>query len=178
MSGSHGTQTPPGGASSEGSASIRVAVVTVSDRASRGEYEDRSGPRVEELVREAYAASQVTRVVVPDDMEQIVTVLKEAVANHADWIITTGGTGVGPRDITVEATRQVITRELPGIAEAIRAASLPETVTAVLSRGIAGIAESTFIVNLPGSVGGVETGMRIVAPVMAHAVAMREGGGH
>jgi len=166
MNGDHGTTT------------MVVTVVTVSDRASRGEYEDRSGPRVEELVREAYPDSTVTRVIVPDEIDRIVAALEGAVAGGADWIITTGGTGIGPRDITVEATRQVITRELPGIAEAIRAASLSETATAVLSRGIAGVAGSTFIVNLPGSVGGVGTGMRIVAPVMAHALAMREGSGH
>jgi molybdenum cofactor biosynthesis protein B len=157
---------------------MHVTVVTVSDRASRGEYEDRSGPRVEQLVLEAYPDSNVTRVIVPDEIEEVVAALDDAVTGGADWIITTGGTGVGPRDITVEATQQVITRELPGIAEAIRAASLAETLTAVLSRGIAGVAGSTFIVNVPGSVGGVQTGMKVVSPVMAHALAMREGGGH
>jgi molybdenum cofactor synthesis domain-containing protein len=155
-----------------------VTVVTVSDRASRGEYEDRSGPRIMELVTASHPDATVTRVVVPDEMVEIEAAMVHARDIGSDWIITTGGTGVGPRDVTVEATRRVIETELPGIAEAIRGASLAETATAVLSRGIAGMAGRTFIVNLPGSVGGVETGMRIVAPVMAHALSMVAGAGH
>jgi molybdenum cofactor synthesis domain-containing protein len=154
-----------------------VTVVTVSDRASRGEYEDRSGPRIMELVTASHPDATVTRVVVPDDGRDRGCDGTRP-GHRSDWIITTGGTGVGPRDVTVEATRRVIETELPGIAEAIRGASLAETATAVLSRGIAGMAGRTFIVNLPGSVGGVETGMRIVAPVMAHALSMVAGAGH
>jgi molybdenum cofactor synthesis domain-containing protein len=157
---------------------MNVTVVTVSDRASRGEYEDRSGPRIVELVTASHPAAAVTRVVVPDEVVEIEAALAHARDAGSDWIITTGGTGVGPRDVTVEATRRVIETELPGIAEAIRAASLAETATAVLSRGIAGVTGRSFIVNLPGSVGGVETGMRIVAPIMAHALAMVDGAGH
>ncbi len=157
---------------------MKVAIVTVSDRAAAGVYADRSGPRIEELVREAHPDAELSRVVVRDERDAIITALRNGVTENSDWIITTGGTGIGPRDVTVEATREVIVTELPGIAEAIRSASLFETATAVLSRGIAGIASATFIVNFPGSVGGVETGMRVVAPIMAHALSMQQGGGH
>lgn len=157
---------------------MTVTVVTVSDRASRGEYEDRSGPRIAELVTAHYPTAKLTSVVVPDEVDRIEEALVRARDGGSDWIITTGGTGVGPRDVTVEATRRVITTEIPGVAEAIRAASLAETAMAVLSRGIAGVTGRSFIVNLPGSVGGVETGMHIVAPIMAHALSMVDGAGH
>ncbi|NBF41570.1 MAG: MogA/MoaB family molybdenum cofactor biosynthesis protein, partial [Spirochaetes bacterium] len=99
-------------------------------------------------------------------------------ATAADFIITTGGTGIGPRDLTPDVTREYCERELPGIAEAIRAASLAETRTAMLSRGYAGVRGRTIVVNVPGSVRGAAFAASVIAPIMSHAVAMLEGGGH
>lgn len=157
---------------------MTVTILTASDRAAAGTYSDRSGPRIEELLRAAYPDAEVRRVLVRDETEEIEAAIKKELATGSDWIITTGGTGIGPRDRTVDATRRLLDRELPGIAEAIRAESLRETPMAVLSRGTAGMAGSSFIVNLPGSVGAVETGMRVLAPIMAHALSMRSGEGH
>ncbi len=157
---------------------MTVTVVTVSDRASRGEYEDLSGPRIIELLRAAYPDTQVSGVICSDDTDELRRVLERSTTGGTDFVITTGGTGIGPRDRTPDVTEELCDRLLPGIAEAIRAESMKQTPMAMLSRGTAGMRGDTVLVNLPGSVKAVETGMRVLLPVMGHAVLMREGRGH
>jgi len=157
---------------------VRIAVVTVSDRASRGEYEDRSGPEVERVLSEALPGSSISREVVSDEEEGIRGALDRAAAEGADWIVTTGGTGPSPRDRAPEATEAWIDRELPGVAEALRAASLSETPYAVFSRGIAGMRGRVFVVNLPGSPAAARFGAAFLAPLLEHGARMAAGGGH
>ena len=167
---------------------MRIAILTVSDRAARGEYADRSGPEIERVLEEAGVGgpegAEIVREIVPDEPEAIRTAFDrlgdEAAGNAgaADFIITTGGTGLGPRDVTPDVTRKWCERDLPGIAEAIRAASLSETNTAMLSRGYAGVRGRTIVVNLPGSVRGAGFAAGVIAPVMSHAVSMLRGEGH
>ena len=128
---------------------MKVVVITVSDRASRGEYEDLSGPEIEKEVKSRFADAAVTRRVVPDEPDDILAALQASAG--ADFILTTGGTGLSPRDVTPETTRRFIERELPGISECLRAQSYAETPAAVLSRGVAGMKGSTIVVNFPGS---------------------------
>jgi len=155
---------------------MRVAVITISDRASRGEYADHSGPAVEEGVRAFYPDAVVTRVVVPDEERSITAALE---ANEgADFIITTGGTGLSLRDITPEVTMDFCERGIPGIAEMIRAASYRETPMAVLSRAWAGSRGTTIVVNLPGSEKAARFCMTVLGPVMEHATRMIRGEGH
>ena len=155
--------------------SIKFAVLTISDRSSRGEYEDRSGPVLVETVTNS--GWEVINVeVIPDDLDQIINRLS-VWADSGDYnvILTTGGTGFTSRDITPEATRKVIEREAPGLAEAMRACSLLVTPHGMLSRGVAGIRKRTLIINLPGSPKAALENFQIVAPVLAHAVQMLEG---
>jgi molybdenum cofactor biosynthesis protein B len=151
-------------------------VVTVSDRAHAGTYEDRSGPLLARLLADLGFEVRGP-VVVPDEQDAVVVALEDGVASGAALVATTGGTGFAPRDITPEATRRVIDREAPGLAEAIRAAGRDAVPTAVLSRGLAGLRGATIIVNLPGSSGGVRDGVAVLAPVVGHAVAQAGGGG-
>lgn len=155
----------------------RARVVTVSDRSAAGEREDRSGP---ELVRGLRALGFGTDevVVVPDDAEAVIDVLEAAVAAGVDLVLTTGGTGLGPRDVTPEATLRVVDREAPGLAEAVRAAGRLLVATAVLSRGVAGVRGRTLVVNLPGSPGGARDGLAALADVLGHAVSQLHGGDH
>lgn len=157
---------------------MRISVVTVSDRASRGEYEDLSGPEIEREIARAMPEAELSREVVADEESAIVAALARAAAAGADWIVTTGGTGPGPRDRTPEATRSWIDRELPGIAEALRARSLAETPFAALSRGLAGMRGRVFVVNLPGSPAAARLGASFLAGIMEHGTAMADGGGH
>ena len=156
---------------------IRALVVTVSNRASAGVYEDKSGPVLAGLL--ATAGCAVDGPVVVPDGEPVAAALRDAVAAGYQMVVTTGGTGLTPGDLTPEMTRKVIDREIPGIAESIRAAGVTAGIpSAMLSRGLAGLAGRVLIVNLPGSSGGVEDGMGVLGPVLAHAVDQARGGDH
>ncbi|MGE5137516.1 MAG: MogA/MoaB family molybdenum cofactor biosynthesis protein [Gemmatimonadota bacterium] len=156
---------------------IRALAVTVSNRAAAGVYEDRSGPVLAELLREA--GCEVDGPVVVPDGDPVEVVLREAVTSGYDVVVTTGGTGLTPGDLTPEMTRRIIDREVPGIAEAIRAAGAAAGVpAAILSRGLAGLAGTVLVVNLPGSTGGVRDGMAVLARILSHAVDQARGGDH
>ncbi len=155
---------------------IRALVVTVSNRASAGVYADKSGPLLVELLGEA--GCEVEGPVVVPDGEAVEEALREGVSSGYQVIVTTGGTGLTPMDLTPEMTRRVISREIPGIAEAVRQANRDKVPTSILSRGLAGQADQTLIVNLPGSSGGVRDGMAVLAPVLQHAVDQIRGGDH
>ena len=142
-------------------------MLTVSDRVSRGEAEDTSGALLEGLLRtDGY---DVERRVVPDEREQIAGAVRELAAS-ARLVLTTGGTGLAPRDVTPEATREVLDREAPGIAQAIRADAIEKTPHGLLTRGLAGIVGSALVVNLPGSTGGVRDGYAVLRPALEHAL--------
>lgn len=155
----------------------RALALTVSNRAAARVYPDRSGPVLASLLREA--GCDVDGPVVVADGDPVERALREAVAAGYDVVVSTGGTGLTPRDLTPEMTRRVLDREVPGIAEAIRAAGIAAGVpAAMLSRGVAGVAGATLIVNLPGSTGGVRDGMAVLGGVLAHAVEQVHGGDH
>ncbi|SEG99279.1 molybdenum cofactor synthesis domain-containing protein [Nonomuraea solani] len=155
----------------------RALVITVSNRASAGIYEDKSGPLLAELLRLEADCEVEGPVVVPDG-EPVEQALREGVAGGFDVIVTTGGTGLTPMDLTPEMTARVISREIPGIAEAIRLANREKVPTSVLSRGLAGQAGNSLIINLPGSSGGVRDGVAVLAPILRHAVDQIRGGDH
>jgi molybdenum cofactor synthesis domain-containing protein len=157
---------------------IKALAVTVSNRAAAGVYADTSGPVLVELLRGAGCAS-VDGPVVIGDGDPVEAALRDAVAAGYDVVVTTGGTGLTPGDLTPEMTHRVLEREIPGIAEALRSAGAAAGVpAAILSRGLAGVAGRTLIVNLPGSAGGVRDGMAVLGPVLGHAVAQINGGDH
>ncbi|MFI7452731.1 molybdenum cofactor biosynthesis protein B [Nonomuraea sp. NPDC049714] len=155
---------------------IRALVVTASNRASAGIYEDKSGQLLVTLLGEA-GCTVDGPVVVPDG-EPVEGALRDGVAGGYDVIVTTGGTGLTPTDLTPEMTARVITREIPGIAETIRSANRDKVPASILSRGLAGQAGATLIVNLPGSSGGVRDGVAVLAPILQHAVDQIRGGDH
>lgn len=155
---------------------MRALVITVSNRASAGVYEDVSGPVLASLLEEVGCV--VSGPVVVPDGEPVEAALRDGVSQAYDVIVTTGGTGLTPTDRTPEMTRRVIDREVPGIAEAIRLEGRDKVPTAILSRGLAGLSGRTLIVNLPGSKGGVRDGMAVLGPVLAHAVDQIAGGDH
>lgn len=154
---------------------MRVAVLTVSDRVSRGEAEDGSGDLLEQLLRDD--GFEVERRLVPDERAEIAAALRE-LAQSAQIVLTTGGTGLAPRDVTPEATLDVLEREAPGIAQALRVEGLHKTPYALLSRGVAGLIDSTLVVNLPGSTGGCRDGYDVLRPVLPHALELLGGTVH
>ena len=156
---------------------IRALAITVSSRAAAGVYADKSGPVLAELL--AQAGCEVTGPLVIPDGSAVELALQDAVAAGYDVVVTTGGTGLSPTDATPEMTRMLLDREIPGIAESIRAHGVAAGVpAAALSRGVAGTAGSTLIVNLPGSTGGVRDGMAVLGGVLGHAVDQIRGGDH
>jgi molybdenum cofactor synthesis domain-containing protein len=156
---------------------IRALAITVSNRAAAGVYDDRSGPVLVELLRQAGCETDGPQVI-PDGVP-VERALRDAVSAGYHVVVTTGGTGLTPGDLTPEMTTRVLDREIPGIADAIRrqgeAAGVP---TAVLSRGLAGLAGQTLVVNLPGSAGGVRDGMAVLSRILGHAVDQARGGDH
>jgi len=157
---------------------IRAVAITVSDRRSSGDLTDESGLALIQLLQEM-GADILTAVIVPDDLEPLAAKLRMyADIPEVNLVITTGGTGLSPRDNTPEATRAVIEREVPGIAEAMRAESLKKTPTAMLSRGVCGVRSGALVVNLPGSPAAVRECFAVIRPVLAHAVALLAGRPH
>ncbi len=155
----------------------RARVVTVSDRSHGGLRHDESGPLCAGLLRDiGFEVGDV--VVVPDEVVEIETALRSAVADGVDLCVTTGGTGFAVRDVTPEATRRVLEKEAPGLAEALRDRNRDRIPTTILSRAVAGVTAGTIIVNLPGSTGGVRDGVAVLEPVIGHAVAQLRGSDH
>ena len=160
-------------------AGIRVAVVTVSDRSFAGARDDATGPLLAD--RLTVAGAEVTRSLVPDDVTEIRHALDAAVASGARVVLTTGGTGIGPRDVTPEATAPLLARSLPGIPELLRQRDAHLTAAVALSRGLAGVTtrpSTALIINLPGSVRAVESALLVLPDLLAHAIAQLDGGDH
>lgn len=155
---------------------MKVAVITVSDRAARGEYEDKSGPAILDMIRTELPDTELEYEVIPDGFTSVLMALTRH--TNADWILTTGGTGPSPRDETPEATCAYIKKHLPGIADYLRMKSLEETPFAVFSRGEAGMRDRQYVVNLPGSERGARFCTKLLIPLLKHGVHMADGSGH
>src|SRR5947209_5843121 len=156
---------------------LRLGVLTVSDRVSRGEMEDRGGSSIENVLGDP-DFDIVRTGIVPDEVSLIADALVSWSDEGLDVILTTGGTGLGPRDVTPEATQQVATRMVPGIAEALRQEGQKQTPHAMLSRGVAALRGTTLIVNLPGSPSGAREGAELLRGVLPHAISILHGGRH
>ena len=155
---------------------MKIGRITISDRASAGVYADRSGPEIERILRDVFGAAEFVSVVVPDEQDLISVKLREFTeGERCDLVVTTGGTGVGPRDVTPEATRAVLEKELPGFGEAMRMQSLWKVKTAILSRATAGTRGRSLIVNLPGKPTAVTECLEILAPAIREGVAHLQG---
>ncbi len=158
-------------------AGARAAVVTVSDRSHGGLRHDSSGPLLADLLADlGFEVGPV--VVVPDEVEAVQEAVRSAVSAGHDVVVTTGGTGFAPRDITPEAVRPLLERDAPGIVEALRQHRRDEVPTTILSRAVAGTIGATFVLTLPGSTGGVRDGVTVLGPVVGHLVAQLRGGDH
>jgi molybdenum cofactor synthesis domain-containing protein len=162
------SELPPG---------ARAVVVTASNRAAAGVYADTSGQVLADGLRGLGFTVDGPHVL-PDDVARLVQALRDAIAEGADVVVTTGGTGLSPTDVTPEATRAVVERQAAGLAEALRRYGADQVPTAVLSRGLAGTAGRTLIVNLPGSSGGVRDGLAVLGPLLPHIVSQLRGGDH
>ena len=147
-----------------------VGILTVSDRGASGDYEDRSGPILADIVQNSTSWQVSHRAIVPDEQDHIAATLVSWCDEGVHLILTSGGTGFSPRDVTPEATKAVIEREAPGIAEALRAESLKITRHAMLSRAIAGIRGQTLIINMPGNPKAVRENMSVLLPILPHAL--------
>jgi len=153
---------------------VRAGIVTVSTRGAAGERADESGPAMREAL--TAAGHEVTSsAIVPDDVAKVANAILDAVRAGANVVLTSGGTGLSPNDVTPEATRRVIDREVPGIAEALRARSLAKTPHGMLSRGVAGAVGASLVVNLPGSPRAVKESLEVLLPVLSHAVELLAG---
>ena len=154
---------------------FKVAILTISDRGSKGEREDSSGPLIQEMIRDL-PAEVIHYEIIPDEKEQIFEALKKSADQlNADLILTTGGTGLSPRDVTPDATREVIEKEVPGFSEAMRAESLKKTPHAMISRAVVGIRKSSLIVNLPGSPKSVRENLSVILAALPHALSKLKG---
>lgn len=154
---------------------IKVAVLTMSDKGSRGEREDASGSLICEMVKEI-SGEVIIHEVIPDEQNIIEERLKHFADNlRADVIITTGGTGVSPRDITPEATKNILEKEIPGLAEVMRAEGCKKTIRAAISRGLVGIRGKSLIINLPGSPKGVKEGLNVILTTIPHVIEKMQG---
>jgi molybdopterin adenylyltransferase len=153
---------------------IRAGIITVSTRGASGERADESGPAMKDAIKAA-GHEVVSTQLVPDDVAKVANAILDAVRAGANVVLTSGGTGLSPNDVTPEATRRVIDREVPGIAEALRARSLAKTPHGMLSRGVAGAVGTTLVVNLPGSPRAVRESLDTLLPVLPHAVELLAG---
>ena len=157
---------------------MKIAIITISDRCSAGEAVDASGPAIRELCEQA-GWQVICQAIIPDERDQIALAIRRcADEESADVVLTTGGTGVGPRDITPEATLDAVDRIVPGIAEALRSESLKSTPFAMISRGVAGLRGKTLVINFPGSPRACRECMEIVRPILQHAVEVAGGARH
>jgi molybdopterin adenylyltransferase len=155
---------------------MRFAVVTISDRCSQGQMTDTAGPAAVALLRQQWPEAAIDTALLPDDEDAIAALLERLVAGGMAMILTVGGTGFGPRDRTPEATRRVLDREAPGLAEAMRAGGAAQTPYAWLSRGVAGLKANTLIVNLPGSERSVKQSLVSIIALLKHALEIVAGG--
>lgn len=155
---------------------LEIAVITVSDRAFRGDYQDISGPTIVETITDSSVDANVTLTIVPDDKIQIRKAIQDNL--EKDYIITNGGTGISPRDFTPEITKEICEIELPGISEMLRRESYKETPNAVFGRGFAGIRNDTIIINFPGSIKAATLCANLILPILEHGKKMLLGEGH
>lgn len=155
---------------------LKIVVITVSDRAFRSEYPDQSGPEIKKLIDNSEVEAEVSLILVPDEGPEIRKAITQSIG--VDYILTTGGTGLSPRDITPQISCEICDLEIPGISEMLRWESYRETRFAVLSRGFSGIKDKTVVINFPGSLKAVQLATRLMLPLFEHGIKMVHGEGH